>query len=191
MKNLLGLRCRGLGEKGSSAVELALVLPLFAMLVMAILDFGTTYNNWITVRQGVREGARQGSVANFGTDSTCGLTFTGGGSAPSADLENLMCLTKNQIGLPATATRIKILLVDPTLTTNGQSWTVGNALEVCAEYPAQSITGYFAGLLGGKYLESKTTIRIEAASQNSETEGYETDPTGKAWAWCTPSASSP
>src|SRR5216684_4278997 len=93
---------RRLGERGAAMVEFALVIPLLVTVLLGIIDFGIIYNGWISLRQG--------SVANFGMSASCTLTFAGGGSAPSTDLQKLMCLAKNQIGLDATATRIKVLV---------------------------------------------------------------------------------
>lgn len=173
-------------------LEFALVLPLLLMFLLGIMDFGVTYNNWISLRQGVAEAARQGSVANFGTDSTCTLTFTAGSSSvPSADLQKLMCLAKDQIGHYPASTRIKIIVADYSLQTSGAPWMVGNGLIVCAQYPANSATGFFSFLLAGHYLETKTTIRIEQPSAVAETGGWETDQSGEGWPWCTASSTSP
>lgn len=50
------------GEKGQSLVEFVLVVPVFLLLVFAIVDFGVGFHAWISVTNGSREGARLGSV---------------------------------------------------------------------------------------------------------------------------------
>jgi Flp pilus assembly protein TadG len=50
------------GDRGSAAVEFALVLPLLLLLVIGMLDFGVTYNHWLTVTTVAREGARLAAV---------------------------------------------------------------------------------------------------------------------------------
>ncbi len=50
------------GEKGQSLVEFAMVLPIFIMLVFAIIDFGAALFNDVTLNNAVREGARRGAV---------------------------------------------------------------------------------------------------------------------------------
>jgi hypothetical protein len=182
---------RHLEERGAAAVEFALIVPLLLTVLMGIIDFGIIYNGWISLRQGTREAARQGSVANFGTTASCSLTFAGGGSAPSTDLQKLMCLAKSQIGLDATATRTKVIVSDYALQNGGASWSVGNSLIVCAQFPASSQTGFFGPTLGGHYLRTKTAIRIEQPASGPETEGFETDQSGGGWAWCSASSSSP
>ena len=58
-------RHRGLlrrGEKGQSLAEFVLVLPIFLILVFAIIDFGLGFHAWLTVTNSAREGARLGAV---------------------------------------------------------------------------------------------------------------------------------
>ena len=44
-------------------VEFALLVPIFLMLLFAIVDFGMGFHSWITVTNSAREGARLGAVA--------------------------------------------------------------------------------------------------------------------------------
>ena len=50
------------GDRGASAVEFALVLPILILLVMGILEFGWLFNGWITLTGAAREGARVAAV---------------------------------------------------------------------------------------------------------------------------------
>ena len=52
-------------EKGASAVEFALVLPIFLMLVFGIFQFGIAFNNWIAITHAAREGARLAAVGQY------------------------------------------------------------------------------------------------------------------------------
>jgi len=45
-------------DRGATAVEFALVLPLLLLLVCGIIDFGRALNAQITLTQAAREGAR-------------------------------------------------------------------------------------------------------------------------------------
>ena len=49
-------------EGGQSLVEFALVLPIFLVVLFAIVDFGMAFHAWITVTNSAREGARIGAV---------------------------------------------------------------------------------------------------------------------------------
>lgn len=53
---------KGKGERGQAMVEFALVLPIFLLVVFAIVDFGMGFHAWITVSNASREGARIGVV---------------------------------------------------------------------------------------------------------------------------------
>ena len=98
-------------------VELAIILPIFLLLVFGVIQFGITYNNLITIRQGTREAARQGAVGNFGSTTSCSLTGVTG--SPSTDVQKLMCLAKQQIGLSYANTRVKVLSGSADFTSSG------------------------------------------------------------------------
>lgn len=50
------------GEKGQALAEFALLVPLFLLLLFAIVDFGMGFYSWITITNSAREGARIGAV---------------------------------------------------------------------------------------------------------------------------------
>jgi Flp pilus assembly protein TadG len=52
----------GQRERGQGMVEFVLVLPIFLLLVFAIVDFGMGFHAWLTVTNSAREGARLGAV---------------------------------------------------------------------------------------------------------------------------------
>jgi Flp pilus assembly protein TadG len=49
-------------------VEFTLVLPIFLLVLFAIIDFGMAFNAWITVTNSAREGARVGVVGKTAGD---------------------------------------------------------------------------------------------------------------------------
>jgi Flp pilus assembly protein TadG len=57
-----GLPRRGMGALGQSVVEFALVIPLFLLLVSAMVDFGLGLNASITISNAAREGGRVGVI---------------------------------------------------------------------------------------------------------------------------------
>jgi Flp pilus assembly protein TadG len=60
--------CRRIGgESGQAAVELALVVPVVCLLVLALIDFGKALNYWLNLNQLADVGARQAAV--IGTDA--------------------------------------------------------------------------------------------------------------------------
>lgn len=179
-----------------------MVVPLLFAVLFGILEFGAAFNNYGVLRQAVRDAARQGAVANYGT-ATCTLNFANGGVDPGAgDVKNLMCQAKNDmsgggLGMPAANIAIMVAFASPNLTgsnltgTNPAEAAVGNALIVCAQYQLQSFTGFFAQMFGGKVIRSKTVMRIEQAGAASDVSGQETPPAGGDWSWCNATSSSP
>lgn len=50
-------------ERGQSLTEFALALPILALLLFAVIQFGIVFNNYVTLTDATRAGARQGAVA--------------------------------------------------------------------------------------------------------------------------------
>jgi Flp pilus assembly protein TadG len=57
-------------ERGTSVVEMAIVLPLLLTVVFAIGDFGVAYTRWNSLTNATREGARTGVVFRATCDAT-------------------------------------------------------------------------------------------------------------------------
>jgi Flp pilus assembly protein TadG len=56
-------RCRLCDQHGQTLTEFALVLPLLLFMLLAILQLGIAFNNYISLTEAVRVGARKGAVA--------------------------------------------------------------------------------------------------------------------------------
>jgi hypothetical protein len=164
-----GLTCLR-SELGGSAVEMALVLPMLALILAGILDFGLVFNDLMALKQGVGGSVRQGVVAQVGSSSTCSIT---GAAGVNADTKKLMCLTKSMVGLDADV-RTKISFPGSKLK--------GGSLIVCAQTPLDSATSIFDPVLNGA-LKAKVHMRIE---QNLSALGSssETALAGSDWSWC-------
>ncbi len=61
-------RRKGEREGGQSLVEFTLVLPIFLLVLFAIVDFGMAFHAWIAVTNSAREGARLGAVRGSATE---------------------------------------------------------------------------------------------------------------------------
>jgi hypothetical protein len=168
------------GESGAVLVEFALLLPLILLLVLGVIEFGIVFNNQLSVRQGVREGARQAAVANWGSTSSCNLHGTTGASA---DIQTLMCLTKNRIGLDSNSLYIKVSF--------DTSYAVGQGIIVCAQSPITSITGIFSPFLNGRFYRTKVEMNIEQVSAGETGGAEDVSGIGGTWSWCTASNPSP
>lgn len=158
-------------ERGAALVEAAIVIPLLLMFVFGVVDFGAIYSNRTAVNQGVRDSARQGVVANFGTNSGCPTT----GSAATGNTQKLICLTKERVGLNSTKTRVRV--VAPA------TYAVGQQVLVCAEYPIDPITPLTGQFITVDAIRSKAVMRLEQTSTTGLTTAGETAITND-WSWC-------
>ena len=72
-------------ENGQAAVELAFVLPLLIALLLAIVQFGIAFNNYITLTDATRAGARKAAVSRFAGDN--GASAVAAVKAAASDLD--------------------------------------------------------------------------------------------------------
>jgi hypothetical protein len=147
-------------------VEFALVVPILLTLVFAIIDYGLWFNNALSARQGVREAARQGIVANFAGASTC----TSGSPA-----EQLACRTDEFIG-PVTGQAYTKVVTPAT-------WAQGSELLVCSIVVTDGVTGLVPLPAGGS-VQSATRMSIEVVPDTPPTSGHTEGPS-LDWSWCT------
>jgi Flp pilus assembly protein TadG len=158
-------------------VEAAIVLPVLVLLVFAMIDFSWTFYEYISLRQGVREAAREATITTLPGDTTwagkgCVLAANNVPSPQNKttageDFYDMMCYAKDRIGLGmGTGTRISIAWnssesqgwAPTTLTANTDS------LVVCAQYKVSSLTGALTPVLNQYVVTAKTEIRIEQPS---------------------------
>lgn len=114
--------------------EFALVLPLLAMLLFGVIQFGITFNNYITLTDAVRAGARKGAVGRHLSDPQ-GAVIT-------------------QVRTAATDLKPADLAIDVQST-----WQPGEQVRVEASYPYSiSLLGL---IVKSGRLHSVTTERVE------------------------------
>lgn len=86
-------------DRGSSAVEFALVVPLLLLLLFGIIDYGIVFSQQSTLNSAVREGARR-SVIND--------PYTGAGSSPRT-CDGIIRSIKNQLsGLALDSSQVAV-----------------------------------------------------------------------------------
>jgi Flp pilus assembly protein TadG len=56
-------------QKGQTMTEFALVLPIIALLLFAVIQCGIAFNNYLTVTDAARAAARKGAVSMYGGGS--------------------------------------------------------------------------------------------------------------------------
>jgi Flp pilus assembly protein TadG len=126
-------------ERGQAMVEFALVLPILMALLLGIIQFGIVFNNYITLTDATRAGARKAAVSRFVGDS--------GASAKAAVENSAQGLDQKKLA--------------PTISvTASPDWnTPGNDVTVTASYP------YSINILGWTVkagnLTSTTKERLE------------------------------
>ncbi len=127
-------------QDGQSATEFAIVLPVFCLLLFAVIQFGILFNNYLTLTDAVRAGARTAAVSRH--DAIKGQAAEARVRAAASGLED--------------ADDPTVLEVDVTAPSG---WEHGEDVTVEASYP------YTINLLGfvaaEGYLTSKTTERVE------------------------------
>jgi Flp pilus assembly protein TadG len=118
-------------RSGSSAAEFALILPVFALLLFAIIQFGIIFNHYIELANGVAAGARtlavgRGSVSAY-TDTLTAVN----NAAPNL----------NTFSTPVTGQSLTVVVAGTTCTAGNQAiacanaYAAGASAAVTATYP--------------------------------------------------------
>lgn len=121
-------------EQGQTMAEFAIVLPVLVVLLFGVIQFGILFNNYVTLTDAVRAGARTAAVSRNDANPTGATTAAVRTSA--ADL--------NQSSLGVTVS---------------SGWAPGTDVTVTATYPYSiSLLGW---VVTSGVLSSKTTERVE------------------------------
>jgi Flp pilus assembly protein TadG len=121
-------------EQGQSITEFALALPILALLLFAVIQFGVAFNNYVTLTDATRAGARKAAV---GRQST----------SPVGDC---------QTAIRSSAKDLTQASLIPTCTS---TWQPGADVTVTATYPYKiSLLGL---VVKTGRLSSTTTERVE------------------------------
>jgi len=123
-------------ERGQALVELAIVMPVLAALLLGILQFGIAFNHYLSLTDAVRAGARTAAVSRH----------LGAGAAVSATKSAVEDATSD------------ITLTDSQVTVTS-TWTQGSQVIVTATYP-YSISIFGLPVKAGN-LTSTTKERVE------------------------------
>jgi len=102
-------------DSGAAAVEFAILLPLFLVLVFGLITGGIAFERWINVTQGAREASRFGATYSFqaagsteawytavlnAAAENSGITLTGPNASDPADY--FVCVAFRRGAEPAT-----------------------------------------------------------------------------------------
>jgi Flp pilus assembly protein TadG len=124
-------------EKGQTMTEFALVLPILALFLFGVIQGGIVFNNYLTVTDAARVGARKGATSLYGGgDPAAAAEAAARGSADNLD--------DGELDVDVTAS---------------PSWEKGSNVSVTVSYPYEvSLVGL---VVASGDLESTTTERIE------------------------------
>lgn len=158
---------RATAERGSTLVEFALVVPLFALLLFAVVDFSIAYVGLISLRNGVANAAREAALDQYTYHGSAACT--GGGDPETADL---VCSVSHDIGhLLSAATsslQIGICFVAPGASAqatcaseSGPGESVDDQVLICAAAPVRSTTGVTAPFLDGRTMHASVRVLLE------------------------------
>ena len=151
-------------DRGAALVEFALVFPFLALILFGIIEFGLAMNDYQSLRQAAREGAREAVVGNFsGGRTDCALEPT--------PAQQLVCLTKARAGTDDMAVRVAV-------TEGGEAGEYGS-VAVCVAKRLSSYTGLMQPFINGRVLSSSIEMRIEREIELSDF--AETPPAGTTW----------
>jgi Flp pilus assembly protein TadG len=134
MSNRIGKRIEIRNERGQTMTEFALVLPILALLLFGIIQFGITFNNYVTLTDATRAGARKAAVGRQVADPV--------GTAVAAVRSSAKDLNQGDLSVSVSS-----------------SWQSGQDVTVAATYP-YSISLLGMVVKSGR-LRSETTERVE------------------------------
>jgi Flp pilus assembly protein TadG len=129
-------RIRFRSQRGQAMVEFAIVAPILLLILMGIMQLGVVYNNWVTLTDAARAGARKAAVCRTGCtpDATTATVTAVKNSAANLNLASL--------GVTVTST-----------------WLQGTDATVTATYPwSINVMGV---VVGSGTMTATTTERVE------------------------------
>lgn len=122
-------------ERGQTMVEFALVVPILCVILFGILQFGVLYNDYVTLTDATRVGARKAAVSRNDGDPP--------GVAEAAARNSAAGLDPAKLDFQVSAT----------------AWERGEDVTVAGTYPYEiDLLGF---VLKSGSLTSETTERVE------------------------------
>jgi Flp pilus assembly protein TadG len=121
-------------ERGQTMTEFALVLPVLALILFAVIQFGIVFNNYVQLTDATRAGARKAAVSRQTSDPT--------GAAVAAVRSSAKDLKQSDLSVTVSST-----------------WQPTDDVSVTATYP-YSISLLGMVVKSGR-LSSTTTERVE------------------------------
>jgi Flp pilus assembly protein TadG len=131
-------------EEGQTMAEFALVLPLLAVLLFGVIQFGIVFNNYLDLTDATRAGARKAAVSRNTSDPSGPA-----GVATQAVIDSAGDLTLDDSNVS----------ISTTGDDGVNKWGAGDDVTVIATYPFK--IDLFGWVFASGNLHSKTTERVE------------------------------
>ncbi len=145
-------------RRGQSLVEFALVLPIFAILLFGIIDFGRFVYAANALNNGVREGARSGSVTIRPSPLCDGLSRDACVKAVVANLS--WGVPGSSITTTVTCERVVPNNPTPQPVIPISGCRTNDLLRVKATAPFTLVTPLIAQFLGGRTLSGEALVTV-------------------------------
>jgi Flp pilus assembly protein TadG len=139
-------------RSGAPAVEFALIAPLLLMLIMGIIQFSITLNNYIELTEAVRTGARNLAISRAMASATPYTTTVADISSSAGNLKSTNITVTMSVNGTACAS-------DSTCST-ALSTAAGQTATVTATYPC-NLTVMAVNFLPSCTLQSQTADLVE------------------------------
>jgi hypothetical protein len=161
-------RCRD--DRGTSLVEMALVLPLLLVLLLGMIDFGKAINYWIDQTHLANEGARFAMVNN-NPGSSAGQNLQQYLLGQTETAEQRGCQATGAQGTQRSAHCASVNICfykasDGSLYTDPASAKVGDTVEVIVRYDYDWLRGFPFPGDPTTTITGKSAMRIEALPTN-------------------------
>jgi Flp pilus assembly protein TadG len=141
-------------ERGAEIIELAIVTPLFLLLIAALFDFGFLFRSWEVVTNAAREGARIGVLPEYVCDDA------------TPDVENRVRAYLSASGITNAIT----VDVNTTPIVNGTDTFDACVVSVALEQPLPTLS-VLGTLTGGSFgsvdVRANSVMRTEAQAASA------------------------
>ena len=168
MKAIRGIKPKITEERGASAVEFAIILPLLVVFVFGIIEFSLMFYDKAVITNASREGARYGIL--FTPDPRIPILDTGGRKGITTQVDDYCKKHLITFGVPTNPV-IKVDLEKPdgTLVNNSSCIEADDELIVTVTYHydfllvPKLLAAFFSGgaFSGGSDIEAVTRMRCE------------------------------
>jgi Flp pilus assembly protein TadG len=163
-----GTRGRLRDERGTALTELALVMPILLLVLLAMVDFGKAINYWIDETHLANEGARLAVVNNnpgSGLPTPLNLQQYILKQVDSAELHGDVAGTQRT----AHSATVAICFYSATTGSSTTSPTVGDTVEVLVRYAYNWLRGFPFPGSPSTTITGKSAMRLEAIPSNYST----------------------